>query len=255
MEQGRQWIPYCGAAPGPAEWLGRWNTDPWLALVLLLGAALLWLPHGGHAALSSQRTGALRGVWAGVVVLYVSPLCALSSAFFTARVVHHLAIVFVLAPLLVVGMGPSLRRLPLPTWTCTALATGAFWLWHAPGVYAAALSSSPVYWLMQLSLLATATMFWAAMRRAGPAPALAAILVSTVLMGLLGALITFATRPLYAPHFASTTGWGVSPLEDQQLAGIVMWAPGSLAYLGAALWIGWRWMRDERDRRPQVAPA
>lgn len=43
MEQGREWIPYCGAAPGPAEWLGRWNTDPWLWHALLLGAALLAL--------------------------------------------------------------------------------------------------------------------------------------------------------------------------------------------------------------------
>ena len=255
MGQAWQWIPYCGVAPGPDVWLGRWNTDPVLGSVLLACAMALWWPSGWQAALSTRRLPALRTAWAVVVLLYVSPLCALSSAFFTVRVVHHMALVFVLAPLLVVGLGPSLRRLPLPAWTCTALAAGTFWLWHAPGVYAAALSSSALYWLMQLSLLATATAFWAAVRRAGPAVALAAILASTVLMGLLGALITFAARPLYAPHFASTLGWGVSPLEDQQLAGIVMWAPGSLAYLGAALWICWRWMRDERDRRPQAAPA
>jgi putative membrane protein len=255
MEQAWQWIPYCGVAPGPEVWLRRWNTDPVLAAVLLAWATAVWLPVGWRGGESVRRRAALRAAWAAVVLLYVSPLCALSSAFFTARVVHHMALVFVLAPLLVVGLGPWLRRLPLPTWTCTTFAAGTFWLWHAPDVYAAALSSSAVYWLMQLSLLATATAFWAAMRRAGPAVALAAILVSTVLMGLLGALITFAARPLYAPHFASTLAWGVSPLEDQQFAGIVMWAPGSLAYLGAALWIGWRWMRDERDRRPQVAPA
>jgi putative membrane protein len=255
MEQAWQWIPYCGVAPGPEVWLRRWNTDPVLAAVLLAWAMAVWLPVSWRDGESTGRSGALRAAWAVAVLLYVSPLCALSSAFFTARVVHHMALVFLLAPLLLVGLGPWLRRLPLPAWTCTALAAGTFWLWHAPGVYAAAMSSSAVYWLMQLSLLATATAFWAAMRRTGPALALAAILVSTVLMGLLGALITFAARPLYAPHFASTLGWGVSPLEDQQFAGIVMWAPGSLAYLGAALWIGWRWMRDERDRRPHVAPA
>jgi putative membrane protein len=255
VEQGRPWIPYCGAAPGPEAWLGRWNTDPVLALALLLGSLALWLPHPWQAGMVGHQRGALRAAWAAVLLLYVSPLCALSSAFFTARVVHHLALVFVLAPLLVVGLGRWLRPLPLPVWTCTALAAGTFWLWHAPGVYAAALSSTAVYWLMQLSLLATATAFWAAIQRAGPAVSLAAILASTVLMGLLGALIAFAARPLYAPHFSSTTGWGVSPLEDQQLAGVVMWAPGSLAYLGAALWIGWRWMRDERDRHLRVWPA
>ncbi len=87
----------------------------------------------------------------------------------------------------------------------------------------------------------------------GWAPALIWILVGSVLTGLLGALIAFAARPLYAPHFLSTLGWGVTPLEDQQLAGIVMWAPGSFAYLSAAVWIGWRWLRDERDARVRVA--
>ena len=74
-------------------------------------------------------------------------------------------------------------------------------------------------------------------------------------MGLLGALITFAGRPLYAPHFASALSWGVSPLEDQQLAGITMWAPGSIAYLAAAMWIGWRWMSATRTRDMRTEPA
>lgn len=47
----------------------------------------------------------------------------------------------------------------------------------------------------------------------------------------------------------------MSPLEDQQLAGIVMWAPGSIAYLLAALWIGWRWLRAERERGLRSQPA
>ena len=121
--------------------------------------------------------------------------------------------------------------------------------------YAAALSSVAVYALMQLSLLATATTFWLAVHRAVPAAAMAAILATTVQMGLLGALITFAVRPLYPPHFASTLGWGVSPLEDQQLAGITMWAPGSIAYLAAAIWIGWRWMRSAPGRSLHVEPT
>jgi putative membrane protein len=68
-------------------------------------------------------------------------------------------------------------------------------------------------------------------------------------------LITFAGRPLYAPHFVSTLSWGVSPLEDQQLAGITMWAPGSIAYLAAAMWIGWHWMDAERKRGLRHQPA
>jgi len=239
MDGPRPWIPYCGEAPGPDVWLTRWNLDPLLLAALALLALALWRP-------SAVQRGSLRWAWGLAVLLYVSPLCALSSAFFTLRVAHHMALVLVIAPLLAKGLGLALRRPPAPLWTCTALASAVFWAWHAPAPYAAALSSDALYALMQCSLLASATAFWLAVRRTSPAAAIAAILVTMVLMGLLGALILFAGRPLYEPHFSSTLAWGISPLEDQQLAGLLMWAPGSAAYLAAAMWIGWRWLQAER---------
>jgi putative membrane protein len=249
------WTPYCGAAPPPELWLSRWNLDPVLCAALALAAWALWRPQVAGDAEARRRCQALRWGWGLTVLLYVSPLCALSSAFFTVRVVHHMALVLLLAPLLAFGLEPALRRVPAPLWTCTALAAIAFWTWHIPPTYAAAMSSVPVYWLMQFTLLGSALAFWLAVRRADAARALAAILAATVLMGLLGALITFASRPLYAPHSASTLAWNVSPLQDQQLAGIIMWAPGSIAYLIAAMWIGWRWMRIEREDRLRADPA
>lgn len=240
MDAAQRWIPYCGEAPGPASWLSRWNFDPVLLVALALLALALWSP-------AARPRAALRWAWALTVLLYVSPLCALSSTFFTVRVFHHMALVLVVAPLLAEGLGSGARRIPL--WTSMAIATALFWLWHAPAAYRAALSSDLVYALMQLSLLTSATAFWLAVRRAAPAAAIGAILVTMVLMGLLGALILFAAQPLYEPHFASTLAWGVSPLEDQQLAGLLMWAPGSLAYLAAAICIGWRWLSNERELR------
>jgi putative membrane protein len=56
-----------------------------------------------------------------------------------------------------------------------------------------------------------------------------------VAMGLLGALITLSSVPLYAAHFATTAPWGLTPLEDQQIGGLIMWAPASAVYLVAAL--------------------
>ena len=255
MEGLPRWIPYCGEAPGPEAWLTRWNLDPVLLAALAVAAVALWHPAAWRDTASKGRRRALCAAWLLVVLLYVSPLCALSSAFFTVRVVHHMALVLFIAPLLAVGLEPWLRRLPAPLWTSTALAALAFWVWHAPGPYGAALSSVPVYALMQLTLAGGALAFWLAVRRAGPAPAIAAILVTTVQMGLLGALITFAAQPLYEPHLASTLAWGVSPLEDQQLAGLTMWAPGSIAYLLAALAIGWRWMRADRTPALGAGPA
>ena len=254
MEESTRWIPYCGEAPGPEIWLSRWNLDPVLGAVLLLAALALFRSSVGHD-LKPRRLLSLRGAWVLTVVLYVSPLCALSSAFFTVRVLHHIALVLVMAPLLVFGLEPWLRRLPGSLWSSTAIAAIVFWTWHAPAPYAAALSSVLMYAVMQFTLLASAMGFWIAIRKSGPTAAMGAILVTMVLMGLLGALITFAGRPLYPPHFASALSWGVSPLEDQQLAGITMWAPGSIAYLAAAMWIGWRWMDAERARGLRAEPA
>jgi hypothetical protein len=76
-----------------------------------------------------------------------------------------------------------------------------------------------------------------------------------VQMGLLGALITFAANPLYAPHFATTLPWGLDPLEDQQLAGLIMWAPAAAIYLAAALFIAGRWLAREAARPPDDREA
>jgi putative membrane protein len=63
-------------------------------------------------------------------------------------------------------------------------------------------------------------------------------------MGLLGALLVFAPRPLYAEHLASTAGWGLSPLADQQLAGLLMWMPAMLPYVAVAIKLAWSGLRE-----------
>jgi cytochrome c oxidase assembly factor CtaG len=84
-----------------------------------------------------------------------------------------------------------------------------------------------------------------------PIETLLASLVSTVQMGLLGALITLAPRPLYAPHLLTTDAWGLAPLEDQQLGGLVMWIPGGVAYVVGALAVARTWL----SRPPALAIA
>lgn len=234
------WHPYCGPAPVPADLLIRWNLDPVLLLALVLAAGLMWRVAEG----SSQRR--LMVVGAGLALfLFVSPFCALTSALFSARVTHHILLTAVLAPLLAFALPLSRERLPGSLTMWTAVQALSFWLWHAPGIYAAALSSDLLYWAMQLSLLGTAFGFWVSLRQASGPAAIAALLASTVQMGLLGALITFAGTPLYAPHLLTTGAWDLSPLEDQQLAGLIMWAPSAGLYLAAALFVAQRWLASE----------
>ncbi|MFN3352858.1 MAG: cytochrome c oxidase assembly protein, partial [Brevundimonas sp.] len=172
---------------------------------------------------------------------FVSPLCALSSALFTARTVHHLLLMGVAAPLIAWAL-PKAR---LPLLVVTLLQAVVLWAWHAPTAYGAALSNDAFYWLMQISLLASAVAFWSAVRGAEILPATGAVLATLVHTGLLGAVLTFAPEPVYAPHALTTLAWGLGWLEDQQLAGLIMWAPGAGLYLIAALAIagrriGWR---------------
>jgi putative membrane protein len=236
------WAPYCGAAPAPAEWLSRWNLDP-LLLAALLAGALAW--HLAVGRLEPCRRKWFGGALALLLLLFVSPFCALTSALFSARVAHHVLLTAVIAPLLILSFPRERLRLPGSIAFWTAVQALVFWAWHAPDLYALALSSDAIYWLMQLSLLGSAAAFWAVLRRSSEPASVAALLGTMVQMGLLGALITFAGSPLYEPHFASTLLWAIDPLEDQQLAGLIMWAPAAGLYLAAALVIASRWLVAE----------
>lgn len=246
-------LPYCGAPPLPAEIWSRWNGDP---LLIALLAALLALPrdrHGGRRSGASFTIG-----WLIVVVLSVSPLCALTSALFSARAAHHALLIAAAAPLLVAGglRLPRLARDGAAIPLAAAIQAATLWIWHLPAPYAAALSHDGVYLAMQVTLLASALLFWSSLRQPS-APAgtvLLALLATTLQMGLLGALITFASTPLYAPHLQTTAAWGLSALEDQQLGGLIMWVPASLPALGAALLVIVRRLAGERAGRAEARP-
>jgi putative membrane protein len=209
--------------------MARWNGDPAL-LAVLFGLLIV--------ALRRRDTGrSFYWGWAVLVLLFVSPLCALTSSLFAARTVHHLLLTAIAAPLLVAGWRPRFGG-SAPLWAL--LHALIFWFWHAPSAYSAALSSDLVYWMMQASLLGSAIGLWASLRRSSAPLAVAVLLATMVQMGLLGALLTLAAAPVYQPHFVTTAAWGLSPIEDQQIAGLLMWVPGAGLYLAAALGTGWR---------------
>jgi len=240
-------IAYCGPPPAPAALWADWNFDPILLGVLALSAVCYFWQTASDR---SQRMASIGGL-AVLVVAFVSPLCALSTSLFSARIAHHMLMVAVAAPLLAVALP---RKLPAGWLTGAGLAHMVIlWIWHAPLAYGWALEATATYWLMELSLLASATAFWSAAwaRRSEPLPVIVALILTMAQMGLLAALITFAQAPLYAPHFLTTEAWGLTPLEDQQLAGLSMWAPGALPYFAAVLWLAARWLRRlENDEAP-----
>ena len=205
---------YCGPAPLPERLAASWNPDP-VVIAALAALAIVALRQGR----------ADRGLAALILAIaFITPLCALTSALFSARAMHHLLLVAVAAPLLA-------RGLPWGWPGHAAAIHGAFlWLWHLPAAYALALSSVAVYWLMTLALLGSAVWLWSALLCAPAERAIAAAGATLGHMGFLTGLLLFANVPLYAPHAETTLAYGLTQLDDQQLAGVLMAGLGMLPY-------------------------
>jgi putative membrane protein len=142
------------------------------------------------------------------------------------------------APLVALGLPPGRWRWPGQEAVAALGFAAALWVWHSPAFYDATFRGTAVYWTMHLSTWGAAVLFWRAVLRA-PARAKGAAMVATIATGfqmaLLGAIITWASRPLYAPHYLTTAAWGLTPLGDQQFGGALMWAPGGLIFLAAII--------------------
>jgi len=230
-------LPYCGSPPVPGELLSRFNLDPILIFALLTLAVL-------HLARLRGATGKARLTasvgWTVAAAALISPLCALSVSLFAARVGQHMILVLVAAPLIACAWPRSHQALTLPrgrAWPLVTLALAFFlalWFWHMPDPYDATFRSTFVYWSMHVTLFGTALLLWRALLHHRPeqTPEVIAIGALTALqMSLLGAVLTFAGRPLFTWHIlAMTSRWGLTPLQDQHLGGVFMWVPGMLLF-------------------------
>jgi cytochrome c2 len=146
---------------------------------------------------------------------------------------------------------------PLVVWI---LFCGAFIFWHTPRPYQWALDRQWVHILEHLSFFLTSLAFWsivwpprASRRRLQHGTTLLFIVSTAVLSGLPGALMIFSPRPLYPGHAAGVGQWGLTLLEDQQLAGLIMWIPAGGAYVLAAALILLAWLRDAEIRAVRAA--
>jgi putative membrane protein len=238
------YLPWCGAPPDPSLIWRTWRLDP-------LVVSMLVLLFGGLArriARTDDRSRSLRlalfSTGSAIAALaLVSPLCPLSVSLFSARASQHMLLAMIAAPLVAAGLEHLLSRPSVARSKSVSLvesplvAAFAFaaivWFWHAPSPYAFTFESDTAYWSMHVTMFGSAVWLWHRLigRDAMPIETLLASLVSTVQMGFLGALITLAPRPLYAPHLLTTDAWGLAPLEDQQLGGAVMWVLGCVAFL------------------------
>ncbi|WP_326533406.1 cytochrome c oxidase assembly protein [Pseudorhodoferax sp.] len=224
----------------PQDWWQAFSLAP--ATLAPLLALLAWL------LLRRRRPWPLAG-WGLLVLALVSPLCRLAA---TLAWAHMAQLMLLLAGMALLAMA-SPRRAHMPRPGPAALAHGVLlWLWHVPGIYTAALQHATLHVLLLALLLGSAWWFWRAVLLAPPplrGAALAALLATMAHTGLLGALLTFASQPLYPLQAAGARAWGVEPLQDQQLAGLLMWVLGALGYLLAATALALRWFAPATPAR------
>ena len=241
---------YCGAPPFPGELLHRFNLDPKLiALLALLTLSHYVLAHGRKA-----KTYALSG-WLVAAAAFVSPLCALSVSLFSARIAQHMILLLVAAPLIALAWPkPFSRHGAWTAWVAAAAFFVALWFWHMPAPYDATFASSLIYWTMHVTLFGSGIALWRELlhyHRSHTGEILLVSTLSSMQMGLLGAVFTLAARPLFLAHLSTSAVWGYTPLQDQQLGGILIWVPGIILFL----WVGLRAIQRLWTNLEQINPA
>lgn len=261
-----------GSSPALAHAIGfgdRFNIEQapvWLAQAVLL---LAWLTYTWGARRKRPPPGprlAFHTAMGIAALALFGPLDTLAERSSAWHMGQHMLLIVVVAPLAVLArplpqwralIGPPadvlwrrLHRLSRYPIGCALLHAAAIWFWHAPGPYIAAVQNPAWHVLEHACFLFSGWLFWWAVlrpSRAGVLPAALALLFTVMHTGLLGALLSFASVPLYDT--------GSAALADQQLAGLVMWIPGGLIYLLAAAWAAGRWLQTLETNAVTAEPG
>lgn len=217
----------------PQTLWSSWSFAP-ATLIGLAGLAGLYAAEREHYP-DSRRPALFAAGWLLVAVALVSPLCRLSANLAWMHMVQHMLLITA-APLLLVagGLRAGLRGREALLPAVTAFHGITIWAWHVPAIYEAVLLDPVLHVAAYVALIAGAVAFWAMvldLRHARPLASLGAVFVTMLHMGLLAALLTFAPQPFYPIMAPGALAWGLTPLDDQQLAGLVMWVPGGIFYV------------------------
>jgi cytochrome c oxidase assembly factor CtaG len=249
-----------------------WTLDASVTLPLLLAALFyaagycrIWRRAGRGRERLARSAGLYSGGWLILSGALVSPLHEAGEHSFTMHMIEHellmlpAALLLVAArpgPVMLWGLPLSIRQLTgsiarLSLWrrlsdpvTATAIQGMVIWLWHMPSPFNLALRHEGWHIVQHLCFIAGALLFWWAMlHRSSEALAAVCLFATSMIGGALGALMALAASPWYSAYAAmGMTPLGLSPVEDQQLAGLIMWIPGGLFHLAAAMWFLARWL-------------
>jgi cytochrome c oxidase assembly factor CtaG len=257
-----------------------WTLDPILTVPLAL-ALLIYLV--GRARLARRASSAPSGAflflsgWLVLTLALVSPLHEAGERSFTMHMIEHELIMLPATLLLALsgsggvmawGLPRALRHSLGSGWTsplqalwkrltepltATAVQGVVMWLWHAPPLFDRALDHFGWHIAQHASFFVSSLIFWWAMLhprggRAGYGISAACLFVTSLIGGVLGALMSFSSSPWYADYAAmGMTGIGLDPVNDQRLAGLIMWIPGGLVHGAAAVALFYKWLKAAEE--------
>ncbi|MDQ3955087.1 MAG: cytochrome c oxidase assembly protein [Actinomycetota bacterium] len=263
----------------------------WHVPVLLTLTAALLLYLVGVASMSAGPLGPHERWRVGIFVLgltvlgaaLMSPIDSLAPSLFYVHMIQHLLLMLVASPLLVLGkpavayraalvtrLAKSERLLDSLVWRGTmriALNLGVvgiantvvIWAWHLPNLYEAAIRNDLVHALEHGGFVAVSLPFWAVVlqgtKTRGPAGRIFLVFGVALQSSALGAIIAFAGSPLYSLEVLGTPAWGLTPMEDQQLAGALMWVLPGILYLATMVGVLFVWFKRMEALSPTPSPA
>jgi cytochrome c oxidase assembly factor CtaG len=272
------------AAAADIDW---WPFEPWVIALLALAAALyavgfarVWRHATTGRAVHARHALAFAAAWLVTAAALLGPLDALSARLFSAHMLQHEALMVVAAPLFVLarplgawtwalpqrwrrGLGRFFhRRAWRAPWLVVTAPLGAglvhglaLWLWHIPAWFEAALANDGVHILQHACFLIGALLYWWSVLGVRPGrnggAAMASLFTTMIHTAGLGALLALSPIAWYPTYAGRTIAFGLDPLEDQQLGGLIMWVPAGFAYVACGLATAWHWLqRSDRVRAP-----
>jgi len=248
------------------------GMEPWVAaclavsaVVYLAGLRQLWRRAGVGRGVGWWQVAMYGAGWLTLVAALSGPIERWSGTSFAAHMLQHELLMLVAAPAFAASrplgvfawafplsarhrlrvltspawLRASWRSITSPLWA-TVISVGALWMWHVPRLFDLATLERAWHAAQHASFFLSALAFWWAMRATGrPAAAVGrtvmCLFVAMIVTGALGGLLAFADTPWYAAYSSASRPFGWTPVEDQQMGGLIMWIPGGVVYMAAAL--------------------
>lgn len=239
-----------------------WEWDPPFVAALVVAElvyVVLWTRGrigSRNLRLTPSRLAAFTAAMAVIAIALLSPIGVNDERLLSMHMVEHDLLIWVVAPLVLVGVAPMLDRAdrfqavvrkargylrrPVVAWVTSTM---LLWVWHAPLAYEWTLADETVHHIEHLSFLGAYLLYWwplvGSPRESASLPtngARVAYLVAGMMQSaLLGALITFHQSVLYAAYLHVPGATPASALADQRIAGALMWYPGAIIFTVAAV--------------------